>query len=71
MDLLSNLEKEQAYVVTFDLFVSSLTCWEETPSIALSKPILITKNSNPELISNYLKERLNIACDTFDLDEDV
>lgn len=68
-DLLSDLEYEQAYVVTFDFFVSSLLCCEETPAITLSKPILITKDSNPELISNYLKERINIACDSFHLEE--
>ena len=68
-DFLDELEYNQAYVVTFDFFVDSLMCCEETPSITLSKPILITKNSNSELISNYLKERVNIACDTFDLQE--
>lgn len=67
--MLSELETEQAYVVTFELFVSSLMCCEETPSITLTKPILITKNSNPELISNYLKDRINIACETLYLDE--
>jgi hypothetical protein len=42
---------------------------EETPTITLSKPILVTKNSNPELISNYLKQRINIACESLNLQE--
>ena len=71
IDLLSNLEHEQKLMWLHLRLLSWLTCWEEMPSITLSKPILITKNSNPELISNYLKEGFNIACDTFDLDKDM
>jgi hypothetical protein len=68
-EFLSELEYEQAYVVSFDFYFSSLLCCEETPAITLSKPILVTNKSNPELISNYLKERVIIACESFHLQE--
>ncbi len=44
---------------------------EDTPVIALSKPILITKNSNHIVISHFLKERINAACNSHFLDESI
>jgi len=44
---------------------------EDGPSINLGKPILITKNSNPKIISNYLNARINMMIDTFYLDDSI
>jgi hypothetical protein len=41
------------------------------PVIFLSKPILITKNSNPKLLSNFIDERLGDMLNTFHLDESI
>jgi hypothetical protein len=40
----------------------------DTPMILLSEPILLTKNSNPTLISKFLLERISLASNKFDLD---
>jgi len=68
---LNSLDPDQVYVITFD-FISSLMMYsEDTPVIALSKPILITKNSNHIVISHFLKERINAACNSHFLDESI
>lgn len=41
------------------------------PSLVLSKPILITKQSNPWLISNYLVERIKLTCNSFYLEDQL
>jgi hypothetical protein len=43
---------------------------EDSPVINLSKPLIITKNSNPKLLSTFLKQRIRLACDYNYLDED-
>jgi hypothetical protein len=42
---------------------------EDSPVISLSKPILISKNSNPRLISNFINNQVRLACDNYYLDE--
>jgi hypothetical protein len=44
---------------------------EDSPVLNLSKPILVTKNSNPRLISNFIKDRIRLACDTYYLDDTI
>jgi ADP-glucose pyrophosphorylase len=68
---LNSLEIYQAYVLTFEFVISVMIYDEDGPSITLGKPIIITKNSNPEIISNYFKERINISIDTFYLDDSI
>jgi hypothetical protein len=68
---LADLESDQAYVVTFEFVYSWLQYDEDSPIINLSKPILVTKSSNPRLISNFLNERIRLACDSYYLDETV
>jgi len=53
-----NLEVDKTYVITFDFVMSWFTYEEDSPVISLSKPILITKNSNPRLISNFIKNQV-------------
>ena len=68
---LNKLEIDQAYVVTFEFVTSFMIHDRDGPSILLGKPILITKNSNPEIVSNYLKERINLVIDSFYLDDEI
>lgn len=56
-EFLSDLEEDKNYVVTFNLIQPEMDGDDENPSITLSKPILITKNSNPKLISDFLELR--------------
>jgi hypothetical protein len=41
------------------------------PVISLSKPILVTKNSNPRVLSDYLNHKINEACNLHYLDESI
>ena len=68
---LDHLEDDKFYVVTFDFIISKCTYDPDNPFIVLSKPIVITKYSNARLISNYIFNRINIACNTYCLDEDL
>ena len=79
---LDQLEKNQVYVITLDLasdlvgtynssFNHEQTLEEDnTPNISLSKPILVTSNSDPNLISNYILNRLKLASIIYNLEED-
>jgi hypothetical protein len=44
---------------------------DDTPIISLGKPILITKNSDPKVNSNYLKDRIDLAIDSYYLDDTI
>jgi hypothetical protein len=69
-DLLDILEDNKAYVITFELIIKKYKFEFGNPSIVLSTPILIYKHSNPWLLSNYLNERIRLACDLYSLDTD-
>jgi hypothetical protein len=62
---------DKVYVLTFDFIISWLQFEEDNPVINLTKPILITRNSNPRLISNFLNSRIKLACDNYYLDENI
>lgn len=68
---LNGLEHDKVYVLTFDLVVSWLLYEEDSPSLNLSKPILVTRNSNPRLIVNFIKDRIRIACNSCYLDDTI
>jgi len=68
---LNQLEIDKVYVVTFDFVISWIQYDEDSPVINLSKPILITRNSNPRLISNFITSRIRLACDNYYLDENI
>lgn len=70
-EFLSELEADKNYVVTFNLIQPEMDGDDENPSITLSKPILITKNSNPKLISDFLEDKIQLACNSFYLDESL
>jgi len=44
---------------------------EDTPFITLSKPVLITKNSNCAIIAKFLKDRLRLAAETHYLEDHI
>ena len=50
---------------------SNLTYDEDSPVITLSKPILITRNSNPRTISKFIKERIDLMIDSYFLDDEI
>jgi hypothetical protein len=66
---LASLETDQVYVLTFDFVISWMMYDEDNPVISLSKPILITKNSNPRVLADYLNHKINEACNLHYLDE--
>lgn len=70
-DFLINLEDDKVYVVTFDLIFSWITYdYGSNPFIILSKPILVTNQSNPLLISNFIHKRIITVSEIYSLDQD-
>ena len=70
-EFLNSLENDKSYLITFEFILSWLQYEEDNPALVLSKPILISKDSNPWLISNFIKNRINLACNNYYLDEDM
>jgi hypothetical protein len=68
---LDTLEIDKVYVATFEFHLSDLSDNEDPPVITLSKPILLTKNSNPTLISKFILNQIRLADDKFSLDYDL
>jgi hypothetical protein len=68
---LKNLDIDQTYVLTLELWLSEDTCEEDPPVITLCKPILITKSSNPTLISKFILNQISLADNRFNLDYDL
>jgi len=64
---LKNLKVEKCYVLIFELIISEITEDEDSPVITLNDPILVTKNSNPDLISKFLLNRISLADEKFEL----
>lgn len=69
-DFLDILEHDKIYIVSFDIILDKLSYEFGDPTIVVSKPILITKESNPWLISRFLNERIVKSCDSYGLEED-
>lgn len=68
---LNNLESDTTYVLTFELIMSEINEDNDIPVITLCEPIIVTKNSNPILISKFLINKINLASDKFDLDYEL
>jgi hypothetical protein len=68
---LRELQIDKVYVVTFELIISELVDNDNPPVITLSKPILVTKNSNPLIISKFINNQLVQADNNFNLDYDL
>ena len=67
---LERLEKDKVYVLSLEFILTLLTYDDDSPIITLSKPILITKNSNPRTISKFIKERIDLMIDSYFLDDE-
>lgn len=70
-NFLSELIKNRIYVVNLEFVYSVLIYNENSPTINLSKPILIVKNSNPDILSKFIHERINNCIETFYLDDSL
>jgi hypothetical protein len=68
---LQRLEKDKVYVLSLEFILSWLTYDEDSPVITLSKPILITRNTNPRTISKFIKERIDLMIDSYFLDDEI
>jgi hypothetical protein len=68
---IDSLESDKAYVVTFEFVTSWILYEEDSPSIILSKPILITKNSNPITITQFIYYQIGLAIGNYNLDDDI
>ena len=67
---LNKLEEDfdKIYVVTLE-FVKEFDFFnEDAPRIFLSDPILVTKNSNPDVLSKFASDRVIYFCNQFDFD---
>jgi hypothetical protein len=51
--------------------MTELTDDDDVSCITLSKPIIITKNSNPEVLSKFILNQIRIADEKFSLDYDL
>jgi hypothetical protein len=69
-DFLVNL-KSKIYVVSFEFITNIDTYDVDLPNLILSKPVLITTNSNPDLLMKFLRAKIELAFKTFYLDEDL
>ena len=68
---LSLLDNNVCYVITLEFIYHLITHDSEGPSILLSKPILITKNSSSIVLSEFIKEKMDDVTDTFFLDDSL
>lgn len=70
-NFLEELKENQIYVVILEFMYSSLNYSEDSPTIILSKPIIITSNSNPDILSKFIHERINNCIETFYLNDSL
>jgi hypothetical protein len=68
---LDRLEKDKVYVLSLEFILTLLTYDDDSPIITLTKPILITRNSNPRTISKFIKERIDLMIDSYFLDDEI
>lgn len=68
---LSDLIEDQIYVVSLELVPNFDILDEDGPNIILSKPILITKNSNPKVISDFIFSKIHDACNSYGLQDNI
>lgn len=69
MDFLTLLESDKAYIANFELIFDQNGFEFGEPTINLGSPILISKDSNPWLISDYLKSKIVKSSNSFDLND--
>lgn len=68
---LNTLDSDKTYVVTFEFICSWLLYDEDSPLLTLSKPILVTKNSNHMLLSQFVWQKVNLAITNYSMIDDI
>lgn len=68
-NLLSLLNQDKAYIVSFDLILDENGYQLGEPSLILGPPILISKDSNPWLISGYISSKIIKSSNSYDLND--
>jgi hypothetical protein len=68
---LRELQIDKVYVVTFELIISELIDNDNPPVITLSKPIVVTRNSNPLIIAKFINNQIVQADNNFNLDYEL
>jgi hypothetical protein len=58
-DFMYRLDEDKVYIVTLEFIHSFLLYDAHCPSIVLSRPILVDKNSNPEVIIDFITKRID------------
>jgi hypothetical protein len=66
---LNKLDSDKIYVLSLELVLSWPLYIEDDPVIVLSKPFLVTRNSNYKLISEYIQSRISIACNLYSIED--
>nr|YP_009487317.1 hypothetical protein [Russula virescens]AWB36219.1 hypothetical protein [Russula virescens] len=68
---LNELSESKFYVIEVE-FVPNWDLYDEDgPTIKLCKPFLVTKFSNPSLISDFIMSKIKDSCYTFDLNFEI
>jgi hypothetical protein len=68
---LNRLDGYKSYAVSIELVFSWLLYDELFPAIMLSKPFLVTRNSNPKIIFEFIRDRLFELIDSYYLDDSI
>jgi hypothetical protein len=66
-DFLQLLDFNKAYIVLPILAKEEIT--GSGPILSLSKQILVTRDSNPIIISNFLLQQIEMACESYGISE--
>lgn len=70
-EFLNTLDPDKVYVASFEFVSSWLLHEDDSPVVVLSKPILLTKNSNPILITKFIWQKINLAITNYAIVDDV
>src|SRR6266567_87857 len=66
-----NILYDSIYTFSFIIICSFTTYNDDAPTINLSKPIIITKNSNHQTISKFIYSRIDECVNTFYLEDSL
>jgi hypothetical protein len=66
---LNKLDSDNINILSLEFILSWPLYNEDDPVIVLSKPFVVTRNSNCKLISEYIQSRINIACNLYSIED--
>jgi len=70
-DFIELLDYNKAYLVSFELILDMEGFEQGDPTLLISSPILISKDSNPKLISKFISKKAISACYNYNLYHDI